>query len=218
MNKSSQICQAIHLISAYNKEIKSLIDQIKIQLENAIHKKGELPCKITDERAKFSEQYDESDSIRIGISTHIALAGRKEKTAERYLSIQISTYGDAIGQPFNDEPLVHVHLWAAPVNFRNSDYLGWPTSTYPKRVESNLILWDGDESNVFSSWTWTYSLKLLNINCDDDIDKHIVRPVIDLLMSSANLPDHNVNFDQNVVFQYSDSKIREMQQSDEHLP
>ena len=119
---------------------------------------------------------------------------KRKKTVERYLGFQISMAGDGIALPGQDaEPLLHIFCWDAPVEF-DENYIGFPLeSDEPFEVIDNrLLLWGTSDNRQWNNCTWTYSLKLVQLNTIDDLQKNVINPVLALLSGAdvvQSLPD-----------------------------
>jgi hypothetical protein len=189
-NTGNNITNAFRLVSQCGAELNSLSNLLTEMLSAAISSDNELKCS-TNGKAVSISRYDDSGWVRTDHAVNIPLRKRSARTRKdtvRYLGFQISMMNDGMALPDNDEPLLHVFLWSLPVDF-NEIYMGFPLceNNSPQVIDHRLLIWpeiEGDYWEIEGKWDkreWNYSLRLAQLNTQNDLEKHCIEPVIALL-------------------------------------
>lgn len=185
MNSSfngASITASFEIASCCGKEINALSELLngifEVELAN---KNNALPCILVDDNKKLKPEWrmDDSEWVLTDISNSFPLKTvKKNRKAEKYLSYQVSVAGDGV----LNEPLLHMCLWDHPINFEDF-YMGFPldSSSNFKVIADRLIVWGSDTRNSWKDMDWTFSVRLVSINTEDDLRKWIVQPVLNLL-------------------------------------
>lgn len=176
------ITECFEIASRCGIEINALSELLngifEVELTN---KNNELPCILVGDNKKLKPEWrmDDSEWVLTDISKSFPLKTAKtNRKVEKYLSYQVSLAGDGI----LDEPLLHLCLWDDAINFEDC-YMGFPLDPNPKFkvIADRLIVWDGDTRNSWKNISWTFSVRLVSLNSEDDLRKWIVEPVLKLL-------------------------------------
>jgi hypothetical protein len=183
------IAKCFEVVSRCGNEIDALHESLeKLLLEELSRNENSLPCvNVMDKKCNSEYRTDDSGWVYTDFSFSIPLKtkGRK-RNVEKYLSCQISLTGDGILRNGNDagEPLLHVCLWDEPICFRDDYYMGFPfddTTESHKIIANHLIDWSKESENDWKSRTWTFSIRLVSLKSQDDLQKLIVQPMLNLL-------------------------------------
>ena len=176
MNKISgqTISQAAALIEDVGSEIDAMLSALESKLSEKI-----VNTSVVKTDSKIKNTYSTLDSgwVCDSVSFSIPLKeSKKKKNASKYLSVQVSLFGEGIeyttdADSKNCEPLIHVCLWDDPITF-DDGYMGFPIDK-GYAVQKNIIHWEKS--------AWTFSLPLLAIDSTESLDKLIVEPVINIL-------------------------------------
>lgn len=135
---------------------------------------------VGKEKIQSSSRMDDSEWVCTDTSISFPLKSKGKQKSEKYLSIQISLTGDTIIN--NDsEPLLHVCLWDAVVNFKDDYYMGFPLEKPDDVIADRLIVWSSGSKGDWKELSWTFSVQLVSLNSEADLIRLIVNPVLELL-------------------------------------
>jgi len=147
----------------------------------------------------LSEQWDDSRWLRIGVAHSFPLkeSGKGNKRTVMHLSYQISLLGGGvIGDAGRQEPALHVCLWPGALDFDEGQCVSFPLFREDQDqfevVDGRLLAWGMDPQKIgWSSFSWSYSIRLADLNSMDDVESHVVNPALKLMQGvnvSSALP------------------------------
>jgi len=192
------LAHCFSFVTACGKELNGLHDMLANMLVERITERRESLPFVLAGKAIIDSRMDDSEWIctDIAFSLPLKAAGRGKKSAEQYVGYQISMAGDGIAIPGSEEPLLHVFCWGSPCDFTSGYYAGFPHVNDDEDpyeiVCDRLMLWGSRKSSEWNKRSWCYSLRLVALNSQDDLQAYVVDPVVALLMGSeviAALPD-----------------------------
>lgn len=130
----------------------------------------------------------------------------KESADRKHVFFQISLAGKRINAAGNTEPLIYIGFWNGAVAFSSDKEfcMGFPFEEEdPPRLEQNtLMVWDSNPRDP----SWSFTVRLAQINDEQAVKQIIVQPLRSLLLSS-NLASVALNEIPEIVrFQPLDSK------------
>lgn len=185
------IAQSFELVTKVSNEIQGLISTLNPLLEAALDASEQCILNgdyIEDWR---NNQSSEAVTTDYAYSYPIKSRGKGKSKTERHIGFQISLTGDGISFPNNDEPLLHVFCWTDPVVFEET-YIGFPiedSEEFPLSIANDrLLVWNQNETNQWNEVEWSFSLKLLALNTEGDLDKQVITPILALL-DGKSVPD-----------------------------
>jgi hypothetical protein len=194
------ITQCFELVSRVSKEIDGLNEKLPEMIVNAFNETPLLPCTLADTQ-KYISRLDDYGWLYTdaAYSFPIKDKGKGKRNTKGYIGFQISLMGDGIAILGNNEPLLHVFLWRDPISFKDDYYTTFPffddntnDEYIPlKVINDRLLLWS-NEGLDWKQCEWTYSLRLMALNSQEDLKKHVIDPMILLLRGEdvmTALPD-----------------------------
>lgn len=193
--EGKQLVECVRAVAAYAAEISSLCDTLDELLAKELGRTV-LPCRVAG-GVVYDDRMDENGWVYTDIVRSLPLMGKtlRNARAEMYLSYQISLMGNGMTFPGNDEPLLHVCLWADKLNFDEDEpqYMGFPLTAYPNLFlqDCRLVRW-GKPNGDWKSSQWTFSLRLLSLDSSQALLDRIIRPAIALICDEpvkTALPD-----------------------------
>jgi hypothetical protein len=137
--------------------------------------------------------------------------GKGKKATIRHIGYQISLTGDGIPQHIS-EPVIHILCWDDFVSFNEGFYSGFPVDP-----DENAIVEDGclivfspnDEKRTWDQSQWTFTLRLLAINSDSDVQNYIVNPTISLMQGNDASTALEMAIAADAVVRYTTEQIRD---------
>lgn len=203
------LASCFKVVASCGKEIQALSDTLNNLITEAISSNRELPCVLNNERVNYQDCMDDSSGwvyTDIAYSFPLKRLGKGQQKTSAYLGYQISMMGDGIAAPGNDEPLIHVFLWAAPVDF-DEYYMGYPIDkdAESRVLDERLIMWNSENPEKWPSHHWVFSLHLTSLNSSEDLERCVVKPALALLRGESvlsALPDSIEG-----LIRYTDSQL-----------
>lgn len=196
------LAQCFEMVAKSGSELDGLITALKNMLVEKLEKTGNVWPFVLAGDFQYSDRLDDSGWVYTDVTYSLPLKskGKGKKLAESYLGFQISMHGDGIAVPGQDpEPLLHVFSWGDPMNIADENYMGFPLCKDETLnvIEGRLLTWGTMDSQQWNSCSWTYSLKLFELNNADDLQKYIIDPAFALLTGEdviKALPDGSAPF------------------------
>ncbi len=180
----SSIDENIRFIGRIAAECNHLSDYLKQELSTALEKIA--TTRRLKVAGKWTNSWRQDDSGWLTTDSAWSLPlirnpvrGRSKPDA--YLFFQLSLTGDGIEVSGNQQPLLHVGCWYAPINFRDDSWAGFPVSQ-PDDLELQL------QQQYLHHWSdgqdhdeWSYAVYLLALNTPEDVRRLIIEPLMALL-------------------------------------
>jgi hypothetical protein len=192
-NQGQKLVQCLNAISAYGEEIDALRETLNELFVKEIDR-ADSTFKNSGNQI-YSERKDNHGWIYTDIANSFPLMGtEKRKVTEMHLSYQISLTGNGMSSHENDEPLLHVSLWADPINFDDEYCMSYPLEKDDSVSieDKRLIVW-GERNDDWKSANWTFSVRLLTLDSSQALLDRVIRPALKLLQgksASEALPDN----------------------------
>ncbi len=194
----STVSSAFSFAGKFGEEIDAMSSRLSELLREAIDK--DRPGGLVS--APDTSGYDDwpsRDGTGGWISTDSAFnlplkpKGKGRHSVDSYTGFQVSISGDGARIPgTEEEPLIHMFCWDGSLNF-DDYYLGFPLGDpdeYPFVVEDGkAVIWTYKEERP---QTRNYSLRLLKLANEADLQKYCVAPTLALLNGKSvadALPD-----------------------------
>jgi len=189
-NIGISIHQSVKMIEQAGREIDSLSELIQREIENSIS--SDLPnlCKVVESWSEnLSERNDDYGWVLTDYAFSLGLGQIRKgtPTTARWLGIQISLSGDGMSSEVvkNEQPLVHICLWSAPIDFDEDYHMGPEMESAEIQLVDEILMDWAPEEESWHDKEWTYSLFLTSLNTIDDIRKKIVQPVTELMKGAS---------------------------------
>ena len=177
--------QCIKAFSNIGQQINSLADSLERILKEEIQRDANEVVRLSKLKTEFKDNHDESAWVYTDHARSIPLIGserRKNKRPEQYLSFQISLHGNGIAEKV--EPLLHICLWKDKLDFEDF-YMSYPMQDGDDPIElehRRLITWGNrPEEWDWSKLSWTFSLRLFEMDSIETLHESISVPVVKLL-------------------------------------
>jgi hypothetical protein len=184
------IHQSVKLVEQAGREINSLVELIKREVDAALVSSGKLWDMKVTESWSDDGRFDDSGWVYTDHGFSLGLARKGDRRSKSYFSIQISLAGDGMSSDVarNEDPLVHVNLWGGDaINFKDGNYLNidfTDEDDLPVLQDKVLFNWNA-EAKLWQDQGWTYSIKLVSLNTMDDIRRKIIEPFTKLIQGKT---------------------------------
>lgn len=182
------IHQSVKMIEQAGREIDSLSELIQREIDNAMSSELGTLCKVVESWIA-KERYDDHGWVCTDYAFSLGLGQIKKgtPTTARWLGIQISLSGDGMSSEVvkNEQPLVHICLWSAPIDFDEDYHMGPEMESAEIQLVDEILMDWAPEEESWHDKEWTYSLFLTSLNTIDDIRKKIVQPVTELMKGAS---------------------------------
>ena len=184
------IHQSVKMIEQAGREIDSLANLIQSEIDNAMSSELGTLCKVLDPWGEnSSERNDDYGWVCTDYAFSLGLGQIKKgkPITSRWLGIQISLAGDGMCSEVvkNEQPLVHICLWSAPIDFDEDYHMGPEIESSEIQLVDELLMDWAPEEELWHDKEWTYSLFLTSLNTIDDIRTKIVQPVAELMKGAS---------------------------------
>ncbi len=185
------ITQCFELVSQVTKEVEGLCGILPDMITEALSQIRPPLCKLNGKYVNDSRK-DNSEWVITDSAYSFPIKGKSKKNTQAYIGFQISLMGDGIAISGNNEPLLHVFLQEDYCFFEEFNYIGFPleydeNDPQLRVINDRLLLWGdkeldwGTEGFEWNQFHWVYSLRLMALNSPEDLKKHIIEPILNLL-------------------------------------
>lgn len=179
------ITKCFEVVALCGKEIEALCETLdSLFLKKISSRKPSEHYSLSAGGVKEVHRTDDSGWIVLDVARNFPFRTRKKQKTEMYLGYQISLVQGGIALPKNNEPLLHVFFWNAPVNFEEM-YIKFPFGDDLDRscqvVGNKLVVWGEAEPQNWTDREWIFSVKLTSLNSNADLLERVVIPALALL-------------------------------------
>jgi|GEM_PF-6040171 len=116
---------------------------------------------------------------------------KRKKDPAGWLSYQIILYGDGIplvegpvdGEMLPYEPTLHISFWRYDIYFKGGYNISFPMKKdwpLPEIKDERLLYWEKSEESEINEWT--FSLRLLDMDSENTLQKSVIAPIVALLL------------------------------------